>query len=176
MKSAIRGLPLLLLFAATVAVAQKIDIDFNRNVDFSKFKTYAWLESMHLAKGFWPQRIMDGVDHELHAKGLKKVEMSDQPDLEVVYNAGVKERTTVEGYDYGYPWGPWWEWGGPRTTTYQTYIDKEATLAVDLVNRGEKELGWRGIACDTLSDNSEKNQRKLDKGLDKMLKKYPPKK
>ena len=91
-------------------------------------------------------------------------------------NSGVKERTTVEGYDYGYPYGPWWGWGGPRNVTYQTYIDKEATLAVDLVDLSKKELVWRGVAQDTLSDNPEKNQKKLDKALDKMFKKYPPKK
>lgn len=165
-----------LLMTAAFTVAQKVDVDFNSNVDFSKFKTYGWLESKHPAKGLWPQRILNGIDKQLQARGLKKVEMSENPDLEVVYNSGVKERTTVEGYDYGYGYGPWWGWGGPRATTYQTYVDKEATLTVDLVDRGPKEMVWRGIARDTLSDSSEKNQKKLDKALDKMFKKYPPKK
>jgi hypothetical protein len=90
-----------MLLAATATWAQKVDVDFNSKVDFSKFKAYPWLESKHPAKGLWPQRIVDGIDKQLQAKGLKKVEMNDHPDLEVVYNSGVKERTTVEGYDYG---------------------------------------------------------------------------
>jgi hypothetical protein len=176
MKRAVRLIPVLVLLAASAAWAQKVDVDFNSSVDFSKFKTYAWLESKHPAKGLWPQRITDGVDKQLQAKGLKKVTMDDHPDLEVVYNSGIKERTTVEGYDYGYPYGPWWGWGGPRSVTYQTYVDKEATLAVDLVRTEAKELVWRGVARDTLSDNSDKNQKKLDKAVEKMFKKYPPKK
>jgi hypothetical protein len=176
MKQAVRYIAVLMLLVAPAAWAQKVDVDFNSNVDFSKFKTYAWLESKHPAKGLWPQRVIDGIDKQLQAKGLKKVEMSQNPDLEVVYNSGVKERTTVEGYDYGYGYGPWWGWGGPRSTTYQTYVDKEATLAVDLVDTAQKEMVWRGVARDTLSDSSEKNQKKLDKALEKMFKKYPPKK
>ena len=176
MKRALRWIPVVIFLAATTGWAQKVDVDFNSNVNFSKFKTYAWLESKHPAKGLWPQRIMDGVDKQLQAKGLMRVEMSVHPDMEVVYNSGVKERTTVEGYDYGYGYGPWWGWGGPRGTTYQTYVDKEATLAVDLVDTAEKEMVWRGVARDTLSDSSEKNQKKLDQALVKMFKKYPPKK
>ena len=176
MKRGMGWIPALIVLASMAAWAQKVDIDFNSNVDFSKFKTYAWLESKHPAKGLWPQRVMDGVDKQLQAKRLMRVEMSVHPDLEVVYNSGIKERTTVEGYDYGYGYGPWWGWGGPRSVTYQTYVDKEATLAVDLVDAAQKELVWRGVARDTLSDNSEKNQKKLDKALEKMFKKYPPKK
>lgn len=119
------------------------------------------MESKHPAKGLWPLRIVDGIDKQLQAKGLKKVDASEHPDLKVVYNSGIKEKTTVEGYDYGYGYGPWWGWGGPRSVTYQTYIDKEATLIVDLVDTSDKEMVWRGVARDTLSDNPEKNQKKL---------------
>src|SRR4029453_11359216 len=117
-------------------------------------------ESPHPAKGLWPPRIIDGVDKELQAKGLKKVELSEHPDLHVAYNSGVKERKTVEGFDYGYG-----RWRGPGNTTYQTYINQDATLVVDLVDASKKEIVWRGVAQDTLSDKSEKNQEKLNKGL-----------
>ena len=163
------------LLLASMAWAQKVDVDFNSNIDFSKFKTYGWMESKHPAKGLWPQRIIDGIDKQLQAKGLKKVETGDSPELKVVYNSGIKEKTSVEGYDYGYGWGPYWGWRGPHSVTYQTYVDKEATLVVDLVDTSDKEMVWRGVAKDTLSDNSGKNQKKLDKALQKMFKEYPPK-
>ena len=35
---------------------------------------------------------------------------------------------------------------------------------------------WRGTATDIVSDNPEKNDRKLKKALEKMFKKYPPEK
>ena len=34
---------------------------------------------------------------------------------------------------------------------------------------------WRGIASDTLSDKPQKNEKNLDKSVDKMLKDFPPK-
>lgn len=118
--------------------------------DFSKFKTYAWIESKHPGKGLWNQRIIDGVDTKLAKAGLKKVDASAKPDLEVVYNAGVKEHTVVEDYDYTYrPYGWYYgyrPWYGPRPITTQTYQEKEATLTVDLVDNSDKEMVWRGVA------------------------------
>jgi hypothetical protein len=36
-------------------------------------------------------------------------------------------------------------------------------------------LLWRGTSSDTLSDNPEKNTKKMDKGVEKMFKDFPPK-
>jgi hypothetical protein len=169
----------LLLFFASAAWAQKVDVDWNRNTDFSKFKTYAWIESKHPGKGLWNQRIIDGVDAKLAKAGLKKVDASANPDLEVVYNAGVKEHTVVEGYDYYYhPWG-WYgprPWFGPRPAYTDSYQEKEATLIVDLVDNSDKEMVWRGTARDTLADSSERNVKTFNKAMDKMFKSFPPKK
>lgn len=105
------------------------------------------------------------------------MDASTNPDLEVVYNAGVKEHTVVEGYDYGYrPWG-WYgpgPWYGPRPATTQSYQEKEATLPVDLVNNANKEMVWRGMARDTLADSSDKNVKTFNKAMDNMFKSFPP--
>jgi hypothetical protein len=45
---------------------------------------------------------------------------------------------------------------------------------VDLFNTNTKELLWRGTSSDTLSNNSDKNIKNLDKGVDKMFKHFPP--
>jgi hypothetical protein len=37
-----------------------------------------------------------------------------------------------------------------------------------------KKLLWRGTSSDTLSNNSNKNIKNLDKGVEKMFKKFPP--
>jgi hypothetical protein len=36
-------------------------------------------------------------------------------------------------------------------------------------------LEWRGTATETLSEGPEKNEKKLQKSIDKMFKKFPPK-
>ena len=58
------------------------------------------------------------------------------------------------------------------TTTTDTY--KVGTLVVDLFDTKTKKLLWRGSSSDTLSNNSTKNIKNLDKGVVKMFKKFPP--
>jgi hypothetical protein len=115
---------------------------------------------------------------KLAKAGLKKVDASAKPDLEVVYNAGVKEHTVVEDYDYTYrPYGWYYgyrPWYGPRPITTQTYQEKEATLTVDLVDNSDKEMVWRGVAKDTLADSSDKNVKMFNKAMDKLFKNFPP--
>jgi hypothetical protein len=173
------ALSILMALAARDAFAQKVIVDWDKTVDFSKFKTYAWIESKHPAEGLWAQRVVDGIDRQLTAKGLKKVDRSASPDLEVVYNSGVKERTIIVGYDYGYiyqdAYGPLWA-RGPRNRSHAMYVEKEGNLVVDLVDASKKDMVWRGVARDSLSDKTKKNERKLNKAIEKMFKRYPVKK
>ena len=175
MKSRTLTVLLVVLVAATAAYAQKVNVDWDRGADFSKFHTYAWQQSPHPAKGLWDQRVIDGVNKQLQAKGLKEVQ--SDPDLWVVYTSHVEDQKQVvgTGYNYGpgWGWGPWW--GGPTTTTYQTYITREGTLVVELANAKNHELEWRGSVTDTISDNSNKNINNLDKAITKLFKNYPPK-
>ena len=55
-------------------------------------------------------------------------------------------------------------------------MEKNGSLVVGLVDASGKDMVWRGMATGTLSDTSEKNERKLNKVINKMFKKYPPKK
>jgi hypothetical protein len=48
------------------------------------------------------------------------------------------------------------------------------TLIVDMYDTSSKRLVWRGMARDTLSDKPEKNSEKLQKAVDKMFAKFPP--
>ena len=47
-------------------------------------------------------------------------------------------------------------------------------MVVDLFDTKTKQLIWRGSESDTLSNNSDKNIKNLDKGVEKMFKKFPP--
>jgi hypothetical protein len=45
---------------------------------------------------------------------------------------------------------------------------------VDLFDGKTKNLSWRGSSSDTLSNNSEKNIKNLDKAVQKMFQHFPP--
>lgn len=169
------SLPLLLTLLATgAAFAQKVNIDWDRGTDFSKFHTYAWQPSTHPAKSLWNQRIIDAVNKQLQSKGLQLVD--SDPDLWVVYSNSIRKDQQVvgTGYNMGPGWG-WGWWGGPTTTTYTTYTTREGTLVVDIADAKGHQLLWRGSATNSISDNSDKNIKNLNNAVNKLFKNFPPK-
>jgi hypothetical protein len=160
----------LLLFTASNVLAQKVSVDWDHDADFSKHKTYVWIESKNPGSELAAKRMVAAIESQLLAKGLQKAQGSDA-DLSVVYNVGAKERVSVQGYDYGYGR---YRWGG-GTVRYDTTTYTEATVVVDLVDAKTHSLVWRGTASDTVSDKPEKNEKKIQKAAEKMFKKYPPK-
>ncbi len=174
-KRAFAGVVLAVLFS-TAAFAQKINIDWDRGANFANYHTYMWEKSPHPAKGFWDQRIVDAIDKQLQAKGLTKVDSN--PDLWVVYSNSIHDQKELvgTGYSYGPGWGwGWWGAPGPSTVTYNTYVTKQGTLVVEIADAKNKDLLWRGSATETISDNSNKNIKNLDKAVNKLFQKYPPK-
>jgi Domain of unknown function (DUF4136) len=100
----------------------------------------------------------------LQEKGLQKVAPDANPDMIVVYNAGVKQNVSYEGYRMG--------WG---MSQIDPVTENEGTLVVDLADPQSKMIIWRATAAETLSDKSQKNIEKVQKMVHKMFEKYPPK-
>jgi hypothetical protein len=120
-------------------------------------------------------RIKSAVNASLGAKGWTMVDSGG--DISIVAMEITKNQQTLNTfYDgFGGGWG-WRRFGGggfgEATTTTETY--KVGTLVVDLFDTKTKELVWRGNASDTLSNNSNKNIKNLDKDVEKMFKQFPP--
>lgn len=160
------------LLSAASASAQKVSVDFDKDADFSKYNTFtvALNQSEPPRDPLMAQRALKGVTYHLTLKGLREVEES--PDLYVVlYGIRDQEKQlNVTGYGYGGRWGRYG--GGTATATTTTY--NIGTLVVDIYDAQTKQLVWRGVGSDTLSDKPEKNEKKLNKALDKLFKKFPP--
>ncbi|MGD1097850.1 MAG: DUF4136 domain-containing protein [Bryobacteraceae bacterium] len=71
--------------------------------------------------------------------------------------------------------GGGWFWGGmdgmSTTTTENVPV---GTLVVGLFDTQSKKLIFRGTASDDLSDNSNKNEKKMEKDVADMFKHFPP--
>jgi len=177
----------LLLVAATGALGQKVNVDWNRGANFPGYRTYAWgrcetPEELEL----WQGRIFQNVEAQLAAKGFRKAAPGQQPDVIVMFNSDVEERVSYVGYNYGYGtgwgwgpgwgagWGPGWGpgWGGGPFTA-EPIVRHEFELTVDLVDARQNQLLWRGAASDTISRKSEKNIKRLRKAVEKMFEDYP---
>jgi len=140
MKTRIFSIFVFAVLVSASGFAQKVNVDWDRGTDFSKFHTYAWQPSTHPAKGLWDQRIIDAVNQQLQAKGFQLVQSN--PQLWVVYSNSIKKDQQVvgTGYNMGPAWGWGYGWGGPTTTTYQTYTTKEGTLIVEIADANGRQL------------------------------------
>jgi hypothetical protein len=164
----------MLLFAMTMlatipSVAQQVKTDYDRKANYSQYKTYSW-SSVKTKDPLLVDRIKSAVDSTLAAKGLKEVDSDG--DLTINAMEITSNQQTLNTFYNGGFGG--WRWGGfgDATTTSETY--KVGTLVIDLFDTQSKELVFRGSSSDTLSSNSGKNIKNLDKGVDKMFKHFPP--
>ena len=121
---------------AIAAWAQDVRYNFAADANFSKYKTYKWVQ----IKGADPiDQITDGqlksaVDQELATKGLTKTE-GDTADLYVGYQVSLGKEKQITSYDSGWGYGPGWGgWGygggggGFSTSTTSTIVDRSGGL------------------------------------------------
>ena len=164
---------MMLLFAGRVSAGQ-VKTDYDRSANFGQYKSYSW-EQVKTKDPLLVDRIKNSVNAALAAKGWTQVDSGGDVSIvamEITHN----QQTLNTFYDgFGGGWG-WRRFGGggfgEATTTTDTY--KVGTVVVDLFDTKTKQLIWRGNASDTLSNNSDKNIKNLDKGVEKMFKKFPP--
>ena len=176
-------LPAVGLLVAASAFGQDVRYNFDKNADFSKFKSYKWvaLKDAPTVNDLVSKQIMDAVDAELATKGLAKV-TDDSASLYIAYQAGVgqeKQFTSFSsdwGYGGGWYRGGWYGGPGMSTTTGQTSTIYVGQLAMDMYDSANKDMAWRGVASKTIDPKAkpEKQQKNLAKAVKKMLKNYPP--
>ena len=164
---------ILLLVACTVvpyATAQKVTFEFDENVDFSRFHTFAIrqgrLNSRNpaLNSDLMKKQIDADIEKYLSMRGL--VLVTGRSDLNVRYTFGAVPRMEREAYPAG--------WRGWSTQVIRVPFT-EGTLVIDLRDPTTRSLVWRGIATEEKQDPA-KIQKKVDDMVRKAADKYPPRK
>ena len=173
---AIKFLTVFLLFIFASCSAVRVNADFDKNVNFAPFKTYAFYktgidkaEISDLDK----KRILRSIDEEMTAKGFTK---SETPDL--LINIFTKEREQVNvnqfnagwGYGWGFGWNPWM-WGGGYNNISTS---SEGTLTIDLIDAKKKEMIWQGEGVGYLTQNTHKKDENIKGFVTKIMSQYPP--
>jgi hypothetical protein len=172
-KVAVSLMALMFLFAGT-ALAVQVKTDYDRSANFGQYKTYSW-EHVKTKDPLDVNRVKSAVNASLAAKGWTQVESGGDVSIVAMEITSTQQTLNTFYNGLGGGWG-WRRFGGggfgQATTTTETY--KVGTVVVDLFDAKTKQLVWRGSSSDTLSNNSDKNIKNLDKGVDKMFKKFPP--
>jgi len=164
---------IMLLFAGKSS-AQQVKTDYDRGANFGQYKTYSWAQ-VKTKEALDVDRIKTAVNAALAAKGWTQVDSGG--DVSIVAMEITQTQQTLNTFynGFGGGWG-WRRFGGggfgEATTTTDTY--KVGTVVVDLFDTKSKQLIWRGSSSDTLSNNSDKNIKNLDKGVEKMFQHFPP--
>lgn len=174
----LKYLPLLLIFVLASCSSVNVYNDYDKQVDFSQFKTFAFyktgvdkVEVSDLDK----KRILKSIEAEMLAKGFTK---SENPDLLVNFFTKSREQVDVNafnnswGYGYGYGWNPY-IWGGNRTTVRTT---TQGTLFIDLIDAKKKEMIWQGEGAGEIFKNQNNKEERIQEFVTQILKQYPPQK
>jgi len=180
-------LAFVILVLGITTVAQDVRYNFAQDVDFSKFKSYKWVDAKGAdhANQLTQNQIVAAIDSELARKGLQKVD-SDPADLYIDTQTAVGTEKQFTSYNTGWGYGPgwgggWYGYGGGMTSTTTTgttstiYVGQ---LGLDMYDATNKDLVWRGVASKTIDPKAkpEKQQKNITKAVEKLLKNYPPQK
>jgi len=160
------------LVACLLATGQEVRHNYMPGTDFSKYHTYKWV---NIEGGAHPNQIMDAeikqsVDSQMASKGFTKTD-SDKADLYVGYQIAVDQEKQWNAYGMG----GGVRFGGMGSATSSTI--NIGTLVLDMYDPASKQLVWTGNATKTIdpSSNQEKNQKNLNKAVQKLMKDFPPK-
>ena len=156
----------LLLLSGIAEASGSVSVRSREGVDFAAFRSFAWREGTPARRHEAQQRIVGAVQRELQSGGLLAVEAD--PDLYVMTHALVDRQTIDQLADPTY-----WEFiTGVKSV--DAYDLQGGTLVIDLVDASSGQVVWRAVSSETVSGPLDKNLKKLDRLIRKMLKSFPP--
>lgn len=165
------------LLLTACASTPDVHTDHDPAVNFSAYRTYFWAQPPQARNPLVGQRIVDGIDARLAAKGWTRREGSG--DIALVANVATSEKQSLDtfytGGAYGnWGWGPGWGYGGMGTSTTRVNTYTVGTLVLDMFDAQTKRAVWRSTASGTVPDSPEKIDVQLNAALDKMFATFPP--
>ena len=170
----------LTIAAGQRASAQDVRYNFDRDADFSKYKTYKWVDNKNAQRldDLTERQFKTAMDAELAKKGLSRVD-SDNADLYLSYQVALQQEKQYTSFDSGWGYGRGWRgWGGTGISTGQTSTIHVGAVDVDMYDVVQRQLVWEGQASKTIDPKAkpDKQQKNLEKAVAKLLKNYPPEK
>src|ERR1700730_9093151 len=176
----------LTLLACSVTYAQDVRTNYMPGTDFSKYHTYAWVDEVKGVPriGGQPDQILDtqvkqAVDSQIVTKGLTKVVDGDKADLLLGFQLAIDRENQINDFANGwggFGWGGGGPWGGGLDSfSASTSTINIGTFVLGMYDPAAKKLVWIGAAQHAIepSKKREKNQERLNKGAQKLLKDFP---
>jgi hypothetical protein len=168
---------------ATNAFAQKVNVGYDKSVDFSRYKTYAWAEpAMPPTRPMLYSTVVGSVDEELKNRGLQRVDKDGDLilipaggiEFGISGAAGTPMLSTYGGQPASVDATMWTGSGGTANLT-SSYVPK-GTLQLQFVDRSTNKVVWNGTVSEKLDvENKKESLDRIYKAIAKLTKQYPPK-
>ena len=174
----------LAILAGCAATGPEISTDYDSSVDFSQYRSYAFMnrEERGVARGYdtiADRRLVAAVTREMNARGYQLVE--DGADLLVnfaVSTEAVEDVMTVPTSVVPPPWYGWrsgyyYPW---PAYAYETRVDRyeRGTLFIDLVDAERRQLVWEGRAAARITREARAEPgAALDNAVREIFARYP---
>lgn len=165
-----------ILFFVLSCSSIKVSYDYDKDANFSKYKTYALSEESKNLKidQLNRNRVLKAVENELASKGFSK---SDNPDLIVDVLVKGKEVQTATANSSGYGGYYGYRYGGGFSTTqisYDSYV--EGTMLITFIDKSTNNVVWRGTGVKTIDENlsPEDREANINSSVKKIMTNYPP--
>jgi len=162
----------LLCAGFSVLLLASVKTDYDHSANFNSYHTYSWI-NVKAGDSLWVDRIKSDVDQQLTAKGWSK--SGSGGDVGVTAFGSTRNQQTLDTFYDSIGGG--WRWrgfGGDGIATTTVENTPIGTLTVDLFDNNTRKLLWRATSTETLSDKPDKNDKKLEKAVADMFKKFPP--
>ena len=157
---------LALALLAAGCSSMRVSSDWDRTVDFNRYRTYAWAPTKNTEEyagqyDLLDKRIRSTIDEEMEYKGFQRGERG-KSDLLVVYRLYRQQRLQVYN-SYSYGWGP----------SAHAYQYTEGTLQIMIVDAKEDEVVWEGVGTDAMSSGGDPDS-KAQRAVIKIMDTFPP--
>lgn len=173
---------IMLALSFAYSFGQKVTGDYDKSTDFSKYKTYHFLDwqddSTKIMTEFDEKRLRNAIEYEMRVRQYKKVASGGDMALSVYVVVNKKTSTSAytnyyggTGYRYGRHGRGWSH--GYATTSYSESDYLQGTVVLDLIDIESKDLIWQGVATGTIKSNPEKREKSIPKTVSKLMKKFP---
>lgn len=154
-----------LALVTTTASADTCTYDYDRQADFSKFRTYAWVLGAPVPDELTDRRVVAAFDAQFSSKGMTTTAKDMRPDLLVWYDASFGRDLQIIGSG-----GRFVGMGSARVERVVT-----ATIALEIVDAKTGAPLWHGVVTHDVNLNAspESRDREVAKMAEKLLRKYP---
>jgi hypothetical protein len=170
------------LALAGCASGPDVRADYDKSVDFGKYRTYGFVAHSGADTGDYrsltTQMLQGAASREMESRGYTRAE---NPDLVINFTGKLEEKVDVESTPapyYGPGWGyggwygaPYGGWGGTEVTTRRYNV---GTLIMDVVDRDKRQVVFQGGISGVVTKEMQQNREaSINAAVGHVFSKYP---